>query len=576
MSKRIWKLMFVLLMSTIFLFGCKDKVNDKEASSGNGGQTQVVENEDTKEKNTDTKEKKDTKESNNDGKENTDTNEKKQDTKDNDEEDPSNLDNTIEEALAQETPVDDGEYDPNFELIMEAEEAEMTGKVRVESTKGGFTGSGYLVGIEGNEDTVSFRVTVPGSGAYDLNFRSASYGGYKENNILINGEMVGSAKVEESEFTDSILKRIYLTTGENLITMTKSWGWIYLDSLIITASGPADKSIYDVSSVPVNPNATDRTKRLLKYLADMYGEAIISGQYGDRGIDGPEFKAIYNATGKYPAMLGLDFIEYTPSRVAFGSTGKDVEYAIDFDQAGGIVTFAWHWNAPEPYLYNSKDNPWWKGFYTTATNINLKKIMDGEDKEGYDLLIRDIDAIAKELKILQEADVPILWRPLHEASGGWFWWGASGPEPYIQLYRLLYDRLTNHHGIHNLIWVWNGQHQDWYPGDEYVDIVGTDIYPGERVYTPQAAKFNELVEWNGENKKIVALTENGCIFDPDLAFRDNAIWSYFGTWEGEFLTLNGTYTLSEKYTETSMLKKVFTHDKVITLDELPDLKTYGD
>ena len=148
-----------------------------------------------------------------------------------------------------------------------------------------------------------------------------------------------------------------------------------------------------------------------------------------------------------------------------------------------------------------------------------------------DLLIRDIDAVANQLKRLQEADVPVLWRPLHEASGGWFWWGASGPEPYIKLYRLLFDRLTKTHNIHNLIWVWNGQDPKWYPGDEYVDIIGIDIYPGERVYSSQAAKFGEIFEWTDKNK-IIALTENGCLFDPDLVFRDNVIWSYFGTWSG--------------------------------------------
>lgn len=51
------------------------------------------------------------------------------------------------------------------------------------------------------------------------------------------------------------------------------------------------------------------------------------------------------------------------------------------------------------------------------------------------------------------------------------------------------------------------------------------------------------------------MTENGCLFDPDLAFRDNAVWSYFGTWEGEFVTLNKTYTLNEKYTEKEIVKR---------------------
>ncbi|MBP1757024.1 MAG: xylanase, partial [Firmicutes bacterium] len=252
-----------------------------------------------------------------------------------------------------------------------------------------------------------------------------------------------------------------------------------------------------------------------------------------------------------------------------------VIYAKKFDQEGGIVTFCWHWNAPEKYLVNTEKTPWWKGFYTEGTNIDLAAIMNGEDPEGYDLLIRDIDTIAFQLKVLQNAEIPILWRPLHEASGGWFWWGASGSEAYIELYQLLYDRLVNYHKIHNLIWVWNGQNKDWYPGDEYVDIVGTDIYPGERVYSSQAANFQKLVDWTGDTRKIVAMTENGCMFDPERAVRDDAMWSYFGTWEGEFLTLNNTYTLSERYTETDMLVKVYNSDRVITLDELPDLRTYG-
>ena len=108
--------------------------------------------------------------------------------------------------------------------------------------------------------------------------------------------------------------------------------------------------------------------------------------------------------------------------------------------------------------------------------------MNGEDEEGYELLMKDIDAIAQQLLILQEADVPILWRPLHEASGGWFWWGASGAEAYKQLYILLYDKLTNEYGLNNLIWLWNGQDADWYPGDEYVD--GDEL--GKRISFPES------------------------------------------------------------------------------------------
>ncbi len=474
------------------------------------------------------------------------------------------------EALEVEVTADDTDpnYDSEFEQLYEAEEASFTGNMKVESTKQGFTGTGYLTGMQADGDTVTFTISVPGTGAYDFNFVSAGNTGHKENNIIIDGINIGVSSVDLNDFTDAIMERVYLTAGEHQVMMTKSWGWILLDSLIITASAPADTTIYEVSAELVDPKATGRTKGLMQYLADMYGDYIISGQYGDLGILGAEFNLIKNTTGEYPAMLGLDFIEYTPSRVANGSVSYDVTYAKKFDQEGGIVTFCWHWNAPEKYLVNTSDNPWWKGFYTEATNIDLAKIMNGEDQEGYDLLLRDIDAIAEQMKLLQDADIPILWRPLHEASGGWFWWGAAGSEAYIKLYRLLFDRVVNYHGIHNLIWVWNGQNKDWYPGDEFVDMVGTDVYPGQRIYSSQAGLFNELVDWLGDTRKIVTMSENGCLFDPELADRDNAMWSYFGTWEQDFI-------LTEQYTEHAMMIKVYTSDKVITLDELPDLKTYG-
>lgn len=505
------------------------------------------------------------------GSEQQDSNQKDGQNDKNNENSPTDSDTTADTAENAITTINTEE----FETIIEAEDAEYTGNIRFESSITGYSGSGYLTGMEEDNDTVTFRAIVPYDEAYDLNFISASYEGHKENNILIDGALAGIISVDGTNFQDSYLKRIYMSAGEHLIKITKNWGWIYLDALKITISSPLDKEIFNVSPDLCDSKALNTAKSLMKFLTDSYGKYIITGQYGDKGIDGPEFKAIYNATGKYPAILGLDLIEYTPSRVSHGSVGKDVEYAIKFHEKGGIVTFCWHWNAPEKYLYHSETEPWWKGFYTEGTNIDLAAIMQGDDEEGKALLIKDIDTIAYQLKRLQDKDIPILFRPLHEASGGWFWWGAKGAEAYIQLYRLLYDRLVNFHDIHNLIWVWNGQNKEWYPGDEYVDIIGTDIYPGERVYSSQSAKFFELSSWIQNRRKIIALTENGCMFDPDLSFRDNALWAYFGTWEGEFLTLNNTPALSEKYTETSMLKKVYNHEKVLTLEELPDLSNYG-
>ncbi len=451
----------------------------------------------------------------------------------------------------------------------EAEDASLIGGVHGETGRTECSGGGYATGFQNEGDACIFTVEVPEDGFYDLIF-SSSAGDHKENYVTADGEALGNLVTDAKTFSESGINRVYLTAGEHEVAVSKFWGWIDLDYLKITTSAPIPASTYQVSAELVNENAADNAKRLMSYLADNYGTRILSGQYCDTGINGKEMRVVNEVTGKTPAVLGLDFMEYTPSFVEHGSKGRSTDLAMQCWEQGGIVTFCWHWNAPSKYLTGN----WYSGFYTEYTNIDLAKIMNGQDEEGYELLMADIDAIAAQLLILQEAGVPILWRPLHEASGGWFWWGAAGAEPYIQLYRLLYDRLTNEYGLNNLIWVWNGQNKDWYPGDEYVDIIGEDIYPGERVYTSQINKYLEAVDYTKAGKMVV-LSENGCVFDPELAVRDGAMWGFWCTWSGEFVAKDtAVFAYSEKYTEAEALKRFYEHEAVITLDELPDLKTY--
>ncbi len=435
-----------------------------------------------------------------------------------------------------------------------------------------YSGAGCVGNMSAEGSGVKVTLSVPTAGFYDVIVRQASEGGYKENYVEVDGERVGVVITESASWNDSTLQRVYMDAGIHEIAVVKSWGWVKIDTISVTPSAQIPDDVYDVSAKLVNPNATESTRRLMSYLCDCYGEVTLTGQYCDRGMYGNENAAIYKATGEYPAILGLDMMDYSPSRVERGSKGTSVEKAITYVDKGGIVTFCWHWNAPSKYL--KPNGVWYSGFYTDQTTISLSKIMNGQDPEGYQLLLDDMDAIAAQLKILQEADVPVLWRPLHEASGGWFWWGASGAEAYKQLYTLMYDRFTHVHGLNNLIWVWNGQDAAWYPGDEYVDIIGEDIYAGERVYTSQAAKFLELLTYSKE-RKIIVLSENGSIPDPDLMQRDQAIWGFYATWGGEFVTVSSNLNkVSEKHTELSMLQKVYSHEKTITRSELPDLKTY--
>ena len=447
-------------------------------------------------------------------------------------------------------------------IKVEAESGTLLGKAKV--VQQGLTT--FVDGLQNDGDGVMVNMTVPESGFYDI-VAKVKCGSYKENYVEVDGVRVGNISGTMILWGDIKLERIWFEKGEHTVAILKYWGWTQIDSISLVPSKMIDEDIYSVSASLVNPNATENAKRLMSWMTDVYGKNIISGQYSDKGKSGDEIKAIFEATGEYPAILGLDLIDYSPSRVLHGTRGKSVEKAIEYWNDGGIVTFAWHWNAPEEYLTGI----WYSAFYTEHTNIDLSKIMAGDDPAGYDLLIRDIDAIAVQLKKLQDAGVPILWRPLHEASGGWFWWGAKGPEAYIQLYRLLYDRLTNVHNLNNLIWVWNGQSKDWYPGDEYVDMIGWDIYAGEHAYSPQSAVFLEAARVT-DKKMMIILSENGTIPDIDLIFRDGTIWGSYATWSGDFVIKNGK--LSEQYTEKTILEKMYKDDRTINLSDLPDFKTY--
>lgn len=456
----------------------------------------------------------------------------------------------------------------------EAEEGSFSGNVKTATRLSGFSGEGYVEGFQEDEDSCSLTVEVPEDGFYNLVFTAASLGGHKENYVFVDDEKVGYIASDcesfEDEASNSTVTRVYMTAGEHVVRLTKYWGYIAFDKMDLMTSESLPGDYYQAKVKLNNPNASENAKRLMSFLADNYGKNILSGQYSSEGLYGHENACIWSETGKFPAVLGLDMIEYSPSRVANGSTGKSIEYAIEAWDKNVVVTMCWHWNAPQKYLTGT----WYSGFYKEHTNIDLDKIMSGEDQEGYELLISDMDEIASQLVRLKEADVPVLWRPLHEASGGWFWWGDCKAESYKALYRLMYEKFTNEYELNNLIWLWNGQNPDWYPGDDVTDMSGIDIYAGEHVYTSQINSFMEVKGWSGENK-IVCMSENGTLFDPDLAIRDDAMWSFFCTWSGEFVAASKTLNrVSEQYTEKDMIKKVYNHENVLTMDELPELKTY--
>lgn len=467
--------------------------------------------------------------------------------------------NHQEGNLAEET-----QWIPETVGVYEAEAGQLFGNVKVEN-------NGYVTGFEADDDFGTVIVEISETGFYDLEFLIKAIGGYKENYVLVDGQQMGNISADGDKFQKAYIRRVYMEAGEHEVTVSKYWGYINWDKVTVLTSEPFDESIFNVSAKLVNENATDNAKRLFSYLCDSYGKVIISGQYCDTGASGWEnMKIAENNGGKYPAILGLDMGYYSQTGIDHEVEIKTTEQAIAYWEKGGIVTLCWHWLAPEKYIKGT----WYSAFRPEEVDMDLTAIMNGEDEEGMTLLKKDIDNIAHQLLIMQEAGVPILWRPLHEASGGWFWWGSEGAQTYKKLYIMLYDTLTNEYGLNNLIWVWNGQDADWYPGDEYVDIIGMDIYAGEKIYTSQIDQFLTNHSYS-EGNKMVVLSENGTMIDPELAVRDRAMWGFFCTWSGEFvMNDNVRKTYSEQYTEIDMLTKVYNSEYVITRDELPDLHSY--
>ena len=343
-----------------------------------------------------------------------------------------------------------------------------------------------------------------------------------------------------------------------------------------------------------NPSASQQAKKVYEFLLQQSGKKTLSGTMSGSSNSNDFADLIYSNVGKYPALTGYDFIflQYspTPESWSWKVNYNDISAAREQWNNNGLVSYMWHWNVPtsESAWKNGTEKGDYTGyaFYSDKTAFDIKEAL----KEGTwqnQFLMKDIEEVASYLKNLRDAGIPVIWRPLHEAAGNynlysdngaWFWWGKGGAEPCKQLWRLLYDQFTNVHGLNNLIWVWTvdatigceDQYDDWYPGDDVVDIVGVDIY--ENNTDAKTRQFQALVDVTKGNK-LVSVSECGNIPDPDKCFAQGNAWSWFMVWctydENNNLALsNKDWKLNTKtWWSTVMASK-----NVINREDMPNLK----
>ncbi len=312
---------------------------------------------------------------------------------------------------------------------------------------------------------------------------------------------------------------------------------------------------FNIAYNPVDGSAYSFTKTLYSYLRSEFGKKTISGQTDSDN----DFNHIKQVTGHTPAIRDYDMQPYSPEYsynwanggYAFGPINSpNVSNAISWyynTNKKAIIDFQWHWHSPSGGQVGTNT------FYTQYTSFDVSRAVISGTSE-YNAAIRDIDAIAVQLKKLSDGGVPILWRPLHESGGTWFWWSAKGSGPYKALWNIMYNRLVNYHGLHNLIWMWNGNDANWYPGNKTVDILSIDSYPGNFVYTTVQSEFEKVYSISG-GQKIIAMSENGPIPDVQGALNAGAGWSFFMSW----------YDINVGNSDQH-LKDVYQNSNVITLE----------
>ena len=294
---------------------------------------------------------------------------------------------------------------------------------------------------------------------------------------------------------------------------------------------------------PVNRNLSAEARQVLNYLQSVYQKRVLAGY--NVYVHTPDD---YEQTGKQAAIWGRD-IEW------LGDVEQVVEHA---KQHRYILTLHWHWHF-------AGDSAWGD---RRKTPVDMKKaVTPGTDE--YKQVMAELDAVADTLQVLEDARIPVLWRPLHEIDGGWFWWtDTESPENTAALWRLMYNHFTHARKLDNLIWVYSAgvgkkeadYRKRFYPGAEYVDISGIDIYGVDyKTADPMYAKYHQVMSEVSPDK-MLACGECDAIPNPTLMQQGKLpMWLYALPWWGT--------PVQRRPADWAIM--TMRHDLIVTLDELP-------
>ncbi|MFY0600507.1 MAG: T9SS type A sorting domain-containing protein [Cyclobacteriaceae bacterium] len=281
----------------------------------------------------------------------------------------------------------------------------------------------------------------------------------------------------------------------------------------------------------VDANATEATKNLYINLQQIAKANLLFGhedalayglnENGSRWIDEDDRSDTKSITGSHPAVYGWDIgrleVEDSAANIDDVNFERMKFWIRKGHEGGGIITISWHSNNPQ-----TGGNTWDNG------GRAVSHILPGADK--HDLYKKWLDKVADFALDLKDASgnyIPILFRPYHEHTGSWFWWGknACTADEYIDLWRFTVNYFRDVKNIHHFIYTYSpsdvrsvSEYLERYPGDDYVDVLSTDDY--SNIYSKnQKTSFLKnlklIVDLANQKGKISALTETGYEKVPD-------------------------------------------------------------
>ena len=290
-------------------------------------------------------------------------------------------------------------------------------------------------------------------------------------------------------------------------------------------------------------NPSPEAEALYRYLQNIFGEKILSGQMStEGGIN--EIEYIEDATIKKPVICGFDLENEN-------ANNKEIQNAINWWKAGGIPLIMWHWGAPSVG----------EGFGNSKKEISIEKCFQ-EGTPEYTAFWKELKTKADHLETLRDAHVPVIWSPFHEQNGSLFWWGKQGPQQFIKLWQTMFNYFTKERNLNNLIWVTSFSEDidsEWFPGKEYVDVIAASSYKTDP--DPHKDLFDKARIIANNNVTPLAYNECAAIPNPDDCRNNDAMWSWWMLRPDNYLT----------NTSKDYLNSVYYNDLIVTLKEVPDI-----